>query len=268
MAARAGGSSSVRSLPPPCPKSPPDYPDLYGKRREAAKVQVLEREISFLEEELKSVEGLQPASRCCKEFCDGKLRSSNTNKPEESKVMSLLEVALVPISLECPALTCLGSAVVAILVTVICVTAIYATAAPLTAAHAFTAHVTAGPATAPHVTAVHATAAHLIAPHVTAVHATAAHLAAVHVNAVHVNAVHVNAALVPVVHVNAIHIAVVAHGDALALNVRRYAFAAVVQKPVVTHAAYYSNILMQFLMESSILKMSFNFRNSFYEVWN
>ncbi|KAI3443548.1 hypothetical protein Pfo_000213 [Paulownia fortunei] len=64
------GSGSVPSLPPPRPKSPPGYPDLYGKRRELAKVQVLEREIVFLEEEVKSVEGLQPASRSCKEIAD------------------------------------------------------------------------------------------------------------------------------------------------------------------------------------------------------
>ncbi|KAJ6407290.1 hypothetical protein OIU84_010733 [Salix udensis] len=68
--AATGGSSSVPSLPPPCPKSPPEYPDLYGKRREMLKVQMLEREIGFLEEELKSVQGLQPASRCCKEVAD------------------------------------------------------------------------------------------------------------------------------------------------------------------------------------------------------
>lgn len=49
MAAPSGSSSSVPSLPPPYPKSPPEYPDLYGKRRETAKVQVLEREIGFLE---------------------------------------------------------------------------------------------------------------------------------------------------------------------------------------------------------------------------
>ncbi|CAK7352428.1 unnamed protein product [Dovyalis caffra] len=47
--ATTGGSSSLPSLPPPCPKSPPEYPDLYGKRREMAKVQMLEREIGFLE---------------------------------------------------------------------------------------------------------------------------------------------------------------------------------------------------------------------------
>ncbi|GKV17939.1 hypothetical protein SLEP1_g28387 [Rubroshorea leprosula] len=49
MAAPPGGSSAVPSLPPPSPKSPPRYPDLYGKRREMAKVQMLEREIGFLE---------------------------------------------------------------------------------------------------------------------------------------------------------------------------------------------------------------------------
>ncbi|XP_030489551.2 guanine nucleotide-binding protein subunit gamma 3 [Cannabis sativa] len=63
-------SSSMPSLPPPCPKSPPAYPDLYGKRRETAKVQMLEREIGFLQEELKSAERIQPASRCCKEVAD------------------------------------------------------------------------------------------------------------------------------------------------------------------------------------------------------
>ncbi|KDP33923.1 hypothetical protein JCGZ_07494 [Jatropha curcas] len=69
-AAKSARSSSLPSLPPPCPKSPPEYPDLYGKRREMAKVQMLEREIGFLEEELKSVQGLHPASRCCKEITD------------------------------------------------------------------------------------------------------------------------------------------------------------------------------------------------------
>ncbi|RXH74811.1 hypothetical protein DVH24_029532 [Malus domestica] len=70
MAAPSGCSASVPSLPPPHPKSPPQYPDLYGKRRETARVQMLEREIGFLEDELKSVERLQPASRCCKEITD------------------------------------------------------------------------------------------------------------------------------------------------------------------------------------------------------
>ncbi|KAH0970815.1 hypothetical protein GBA52_022971 [Prunus armeniaca] len=83
MAAPSGCSASVPSLPPPCPKSPPQYPDLYGKRRETARVQMLEREIGFLEEELKSVERLQPSSRCCKEY-----------EPKETPVMSLLEMAL------------------------------------------------------------------------------------------------------------------------------------------------------------------------------
>ncbi|KAM3301060.1 guanine nucleotide-binding protein subunit gamma 3 isoform X1 [Capsicum chacoense] len=66
----SGGTASGPSLPPPCPKPPPQYPDLYGKRRESAKVQMLEREIGFLEEELKSIEGLHPASRPCKEVTE------------------------------------------------------------------------------------------------------------------------------------------------------------------------------------------------------
>ncbi|KAH7852694.1 hypothetical protein Vadar_028040 [Vaccinium darrowii] len=66
--ASSSSSSRVPSLPPPRPKSPPEYPDLYGKRRELAKVQMLEREITFLEGELKFVETLPPASRCCKEY--------------------------------------------------------------------------------------------------------------------------------------------------------------------------------------------------------
>ncbi|EPS59517.1 hypothetical protein M569_15289, partial [Genlisea aurea] len=61
---------SVLSLPPPRPKSPPEYPDLFGKRRELGKVQMLEREIGFLREELKSIEGIEPASRSCKELAD------------------------------------------------------------------------------------------------------------------------------------------------------------------------------------------------------
>nr|GMC48522.1 guanine nucleotide-binding protein subunit gamma 3 [Ipomoea batatas] len=57
-------------MPPPRPKSPPQYPDLYGKRRELARVQMLEREIGFLEDELKFVDRLHPASRSCKEVTD------------------------------------------------------------------------------------------------------------------------------------------------------------------------------------------------------
>nr|GEW93587.1 guanine nucleotide-binding protein subunit gamma 3 [Tanacetum cinerariifolium] len=58
-----GGSSGCS----PRPKSPPE---LYGKRRELAKVVMLEREIGFLKEELKSIEKLQPASFCVKEVAD------------------------------------------------------------------------------------------------------------------------------------------------------------------------------------------------------
>ncbi|KAL3623579.1 hypothetical protein CASFOL_032395 [Castilleja foliolosa] len=67
MSGLKGNGVVTTSLPPPRPKSPPE---LYGRRRELAKVQVLEREIGFLEEELKSIEGLQLASRSCKEVAD------------------------------------------------------------------------------------------------------------------------------------------------------------------------------------------------------
>ncbi|KAK8553375.1 hypothetical protein V6N13_062183 [Hibiscus sabdariffa] len=77
MAAKTGGFSFVQPLHPPCPKSPPSYPDLYGKRREKDKVQMLEREISFLEDDLKSVEGFQPASRYCKEVTDFVMANSD-----------------------------------------------------------------------------------------------------------------------------------------------------------------------------------------------
>ncbi|GAU32994.1 hypothetical protein TSUD_358610 [Trifolium subterraneum] len=50
------------------PKSPlPGFVDFHGKRKQMVKIQVLEREIGLLQEELTSLEGLQPASRCCKE---------------------------------------------------------------------------------------------------------------------------------------------------------------------------------------------------------
>ncbi|KAL9463670.1 hypothetical protein AB3S75_001477 [Citrus x aurantiifolia] len=62
-------SSLVES--PMGPRSPPAAAlDLYGKRRQMVKVQVLEREIGLLQEELKSVEDVQPASICCKEVDD------------------------------------------------------------------------------------------------------------------------------------------------------------------------------------------------------
>ncbi|CAA2960674.1 guanine nucleotide-binding subunit gamma 3 [Olea europaea subsp. europaea] len=67
---KGSGSGDSWPLPPPRPKSPPEYPDLYGKRRGLVNVQTMEREIGFLEEELKSVESLQPASRACKEVVD------------------------------------------------------------------------------------------------------------------------------------------------------------------------------------------------------
>ncbi|XP_061368559.1 guanine nucleotide-binding protein subunit gamma 3-like [Gastrolobium bilobum] len=67
------------------PKTPPGFPDLYGKRRDMARVHMLEREISFLEEELKSSEGLQPASRCCKEIADFVMANSDPVLPTSKK---------------------------------------------------------------------------------------------------------------------------------------------------------------------------------------
>ncbi|KAK9071191.1 hypothetical protein SSX86_009759 [Deinandra increscens subsp. villosa] len=57
----------MASSPVPRPKSPPE---LYGKRRELAKVVMLEREIGFLQEELKSIETIKPVSSCIKEVAD------------------------------------------------------------------------------------------------------------------------------------------------------------------------------------------------------
>ncbi|KAG6389081.1 hypothetical protein SASPL_150540 [Salvia splendens] len=45
-------------------------PHLYGKRRDGARVQMLEREIAFLDEELKSLESIPPASRSCEEVAE------------------------------------------------------------------------------------------------------------------------------------------------------------------------------------------------------
>ncbi|PPD97419.1 hypothetical protein GOBAR_DD05569 [Gossypium barbadense] len=130
MAARSGGSSFVQPLHPPSPKSPPKYPDLYGKRRERAKVQMLEREISFLEEELKSIEGFQPASRYCKEYAQ----------------------FAITLNVDYPALTWRAPAVAVILAR--------ATACPANAApHLIAMHVNAVRATAALVTAVHVLAA-------------------------------------------------------------------------------------------------------------
>ncbi|KAI4377815.1 hypothetical protein MLD38_015389 [Melastoma candidum] len=81
----SSGSGAVPSLEPPCPRSPPEYPDLYGKRRESTRVQMLEREIGFLQEELKLVEGLEPASRCCKEVVEFSLTNSDTFIPTYPK---------------------------------------------------------------------------------------------------------------------------------------------------------------------------------------
>ncbi|KAF3452017.1 hypothetical protein FNV43_RR08113 [Rhamnella rubrinervis] len=63
-----GSGSALRATSPKSPPPPPPGFDLYGKRRQVVKLQVLEREIGLLQEELKSLDGLQPASRSCKEL--------------------------------------------------------------------------------------------------------------------------------------------------------------------------------------------------------
>ncbi|OMO66147.1 hypothetical protein COLO4_30738 [Corchorus olitorius] len=66
------GDSSESSFgaPPVSPRSPPGSLDFYGKRTQMVKVQALEREIGLLQDELKSVDGFQPASAYCKEVDD------------------------------------------------------------------------------------------------------------------------------------------------------------------------------------------------------
>ncbi|XP_006849716.2 guanine nucleotide-binding protein subunit gamma 3 isoform X1 [Amborella trichopoda] len=51
-------------------RTPPSYPDLYGRYRKQAELQNLDREITYLQEELRSLESLPPASICCKEVDD------------------------------------------------------------------------------------------------------------------------------------------------------------------------------------------------------
>ncbi|KAL1808923.1 hypothetical protein ACET3Z_025913 [Daucus carota] len=60
-------SSTFASLPPPLPKSPPD---LFGKRRELAMLQMLHTKMASLQEELESVGRIQTASLSCKEVAD------------------------------------------------------------------------------------------------------------------------------------------------------------------------------------------------------
>ncbi|XVF35142.1 hypothetical protein REPUB_Repub18cG0119600 [Reevesia pubescens] len=174
MAARSGGSSSVPSLPPPCPKSPPEYPDLYGKRRETAKVQMIEREISFLEEELKFVGGLQPASKCCKEVTDFVMAKSDPLIPTSRKNRKSCRFWKWLCGMPCFNLSWICCCCYS------------------------------------------GCSCHLKCPRCSDSE-TVAFFGFLHAQT-----------------------AVVADGNALVLNVQRYGFAAVVQKTVVTHAAYYS----------------------------
>ncbi|KAK3123583.1 hypothetical protein QOZ80_8AG0633100 [Eleusine coracana subsp. coracana] len=51
----------------PRPRSPPRYPDMCGRRRLQLEVQILNREVGFLEQEIQGLERIQPVSRCCKD---------------------------------------------------------------------------------------------------------------------------------------------------------------------------------------------------------
>ncbi|MQM05237.1 hypothetical protein Taro_038048 [Colocasia esculenta] len=66
MASPRAATEAAQPQPPPSPKSPPTYPDVCGRHRLQVGLQTLNREIGFLEEELHSLNDLQPASSCCK----------------------------------------------------------------------------------------------------------------------------------------------------------------------------------------------------------
>ncbi|XP_021984538.1 guanine nucleotide-binding protein subunit gamma 3 [Helianthus annuus] len=68
--AGTSNDSSSSSISPLSSPSSIVFVDLYGKRRQVAKVQVLEREIGLLQDEIKSLAELEVASRCCKELED------------------------------------------------------------------------------------------------------------------------------------------------------------------------------------------------------
>ncbi|XP_028752202.1 guanine nucleotide-binding protein subunit gamma 3 isoform X2 [Neltuma alba] len=80
-------SSTEQPLSPRSPP-PPGLLDFYGKRKQMVKIQVLEREIALLQEELKSLEGLHPASRCCKEVW---FRSLHIHKSDNLQIPWFLE---------------------------------------------------------------------------------------------------------------------------------------------------------------------------------
>ncbi|KAK1549513.1 hypothetical protein Q3G72_003203 [Acer saccharum] len=261
MAAQSGSTSSVPSLPPPCPKSPPEYPDLYGKRREAAKVQLMEREIGFLEEELKSIEGLHPASKYCKEVADFVMATSDPLIPMNRKNRRSCRfwkwlwyhlLFMLSLFLECPVLSALGFhgfAVAAVILGVLFVYNCHAAANVII--HAAT------------VTVIYAVAVIYAAAviYVDVIYATVIHVPAVLYRSACVVVFVVAAALArhqtavkkyhaaKIVVVFAgflraqIALALVSNGNALVLNVRRYAFlnvrryafVAVVKRPVVAH---------------------------------
>ncbi|CAL0304801.1 unnamed protein product [Lupinus luteus] len=85
MASSKRVSSMVQLQPLMSHKAPLQIQELYRKRREVARFQMLEREISFLQEELKSSEGLQQASKCCQEIADFVMTNSDPLLPMNNK---------------------------------------------------------------------------------------------------------------------------------------------------------------------------------------
>ncbi|KAI9191293.1 hypothetical protein LWI28_006489 [Acer negundo] len=245
MAAQSGSTSSVPSLPPPCPKSPPEYPDLYGKRRETAKVQLMEREIGFLEKRFQSL-------HCA-------LSHAGIERIED-------HVDSGSGSVECPVLIALGFhgfAVAAVILDVLFVYNCHAAAnviihaATVTVIHAAAViYVDVIYVTVIHVLAVlyqsaavlYQSACVVIVVVVVVVAALARHQTAVK---------KYHATKIVVVFAGflraQIALALVSNGNALVLNVRRYAFlnvrryafVAVVKRPVVAHVlhvVYFSSI--------------------------
>lgn len=59
------GEGAVVVLEPPKPRSPPRYPDMCGRRRLQLEVQILDRELTFLKDELHLLEGAQTSLTFC-----------------------------------------------------------------------------------------------------------------------------------------------------------------------------------------------------------
>ncbi|KAK9275472.1 hypothetical protein L1049_022739 [Liquidambar formosana] len=146
MAVASGGSSSVPSLPPPCPKSPPEYPDLYGKRREMAKVMMLEREIGFLEVGYTLVEIGRVVGHVASGSGSVKDPVSTSHGFAVVGAHFILKCRGAVTAIAVTAICVIAICVTAIAVIAICVTAIYAAAIHVSAVHCQSGNVAVGPA--------------------------------------------------------------------------------------------------------------------------